>query len=173
MSCKSFSAVNPELPERPADLAGLQLRFYEGLGARLAATEFARLRSEYVSMTFEDELHLTIRHPQERDSSIRAFVGNDWITIFLGDVHEDFDPLKDHVDDGPDAVSAAVMWIVDALAGRIETHATYRGDELLTTRYVRYAEDGTQHGVAGFLATAQLKFWQRKRRIVRRPSSWT
>lgn len=164
--------MNPELPERPADLAAVQLRFYQELRARLAATELARLRSEYVSMTFDDELQLTIKHPQERDSLIRAFVRDDWITIFLGAAHEDFEPMEDNVEDEPDAVSCAVTWIVDALAGRIETHATYRGEELLTTRYVRHGEDGTQHGAARFLAPAQLKFWQPKRRIVRRPS-WT
>lgn len=167
---QASSAVNPELPGRPVDLDGVKLRFYEELGARLAATEFARLRTEHVSMTFDDVLQLTIRHPQERDHPIRAFVRSNWMTIFLGDVHEDFDPMEDNGEDGPDAVSCAVTWILDALAGRIETHATYRGYELLTTRYVRHGEDGAQYGAAGFLTPAQVKFWQPKRRIVRRPS---
>jgi len=142
-----FGTVTRMLSDVPSGLSPVQQRFVDALEAALEGHTFARLPADGVRVEIGgDHLEFAVRHPDGDGCDLRANADS-----FVG---------------------RAVAWLVDALHGRIELSATYRGDELLSTRYVRHADDGVQHGSSWFFAPAQLRVWQPTRHVRRRPS-WT
>ncbi len=158
----------------PSSLSPVQQRFVDGLRVALDGQTFERFPPGGVALERDADLKVTVKDPEGEGGDIRAFVRDEWITLFLGDAHEDFKPSDDaddeDEDDGRDFVDAAVAWLVDALRGRIEFTAPYRGTSLLSARYVRHDDEGTERGASVFLTPGHLRLWQPTHRVQRRPS---
>jgi hypothetical protein len=94
----------------------------------------------------------------------------------LGDAHEDFKPSDDEDDcrheEGRNLVEAAVGWFIDALRGRIEFTATYRGTDFSRRATCATPPTAPSAGLASFLTPARLRIWEPTRRVRHRPG-WT
>jgi hypothetical protein len=165
--------VSRYLSDIPESLSDGQRRFITTLTWRLGPLTFEKPPPGGVIVADGDDgFRITAKHPEDDHADIQVFIWDNRITIFLGDAHADFDAWTegDETADATESVEAAVDWFIDALNGRIEVSATFRGTAILSSRYARQAKDGTQHGASGYLTLARLRFWQRKRRVRRTPS---
>jgi hypothetical protein len=112
-----------------------------------------------------DELVIHLAHETDSRYDVRVFAQRGWVSVWVGDAHDDFNP-DDPRKEQRRWTAVAVDFIAEVLTGQVDVEATFRGKDVVSTRlWRRDHETGNFRslGYVGFLTLARLRLWHPKR----------